>query len=1697
MIKLLQFILLCCILGSSASFGQGNWLRSIGGNSNEEVKDGILDSNGDFVMTGFFSSSLNTGVGTLNSSGNTDIFVMKTDDAGDPIWAVKAGGTGVDRANSIAEDNAGNTYITGYFQSAATFGSINVTGSGWEAYVAKIDVNGVFVWVTTFGGSFGDIGHGIDVDDNGNVICVGEYKGTATFGADVLTSQNNSYDVFITKLDNNGNFLWTRDGNADQDDRALEVTTDANGAIYAIGQFSGNITFDVTHNSTLLNAGFIVSYDAAGNEQWFNQMWGGQILLADIEWGGNNIFVTGDYQDNLLVQDFNNVQSFPAQDQYNIFTARFNEAGDLGWLSSNFSASELHATQLTLDASNDVYITGDFNCTFDEMNTIYGGSTFLSVGFEDIHYIKHNNAGAFVWARQIASKKEDHCNTITIKTVDKPILAGYHEGTLFVPAGGSFSFEAGQQQTFGGTNCGDANYGNFAQEAGAGQRDVFWTSPFDINRLPFDYFEKNPSLSCDLLTYEPCIGTEITFNDCLDTLEGCQPLTAYLNDFFIGDIHPTYTVSWSSGGSGNTQNFSSEGYYTATTTTQDMCYSWVDSIYISILPDPESPLISDSWDFNDDNLVTIPIDTCDADSVLLWAIPNGNTTDTIIWVGDVNKINDSTISAPTSGTYEVYAVNEFGCVSASNSIDVVINNFALHDTLDPHIIFSDGNIAQTDSTLTCDLAFCVSTYIVDSALTNQFGTLPNLYSVWYIDGVYFDTLFHNSDDSLLVQSPSPIDICVGTTGWHIISTELVNECGDTVFYNLVDSFYVDTIQKPYLELNGPPSACPGDTITLIANYFTDTAYWFGNQIIANYGDSVHAVFSQQNGLNISVSVDTTVEGITCVSNENYYLPPIPTPQVTVDPIDAVVCPNDSVQFTVSGGVAWQWIGPTGDSLGTNQIQYGSDIGEYFCYVTTIDGCIVASEFESTVAYSSPSLYLWEPVICVDDSALIQVLGPSNTVINWLPPLSGNEFQKYVTDAGWYYCETSFCGITKVDSVLVIISLPLSGFSMPNDTTICPYDTLVVNAPPNFAEYYWNGVPGTDTYLALDSGMYYLNVVDTNGCTDFSDTLLIEYHQLPNPPLATDTTVCPNGNAVLTAVGTGTIDWFTDNFDFIQTGNPLLINNITSGENYFATQTDAFCTSIPDTATIYLYVDNVVADFSIADDCGSLEVTVQNIGTTGLVYSWNMGDLTVLSGSPVTHTYPATGTYTITMIATDPVCGFADTTSDEVTVWGQIVTDIFNIPTCYQFSDGSLTLNVTNGEGTETFFIEDAAGNTLNVGGTNTANNLPEGWYFWEVNLGPGCTLVDSTFIDDPDALDAGMTLYHPLCFGLTGQATVDTVYNWQGNYADISFLWNPNPGNVGGLGADSSYNMLAGTYVLTINDGNGCSNSIDFTIIQPTQLVFNELGTDPAYCRQFGYQSGNGVVYAAASGGTPDYDYVWTNLGTNQTSTNTTWGGLNPGEYSIQVTDNNGCILTDIVTLDSLNPLADFDMSSLGFDVEWEGDAPLEVHFENQSAYFANPNNPNADTTFFWNFNYDTAPWVISHNINDTYDTVYTAGTYTICLTALNKNGCSDTLCQDIIVYDPVALEPPNIFTPNGDGNNDEFTFTFKSVGIETFRCVVVNRWGVTVREFNDVHDSWNGKDKSGDDCPAGVYFYVYEGAGFNGDAFSGQGTVTLVRGNQ
>ncbi len=621
----------------------------------------------------------------------------------------------------------------------------------------------------------------------------------------------------------------------------------------------------------------------------------------------------------------------------------------------------------------------------------------------------------------------------------------------------------------------------------------------------------------------------------------------------------------------------------------------------------------------------------------------------------------------------------------------------------------------------------------------------------------------------------------------------------------------------------------------------------------------------------------------------------------------------------------------------------------------------------------------------------------------------------------------------------------------------------------------------------------ITVTPTIGsCVGPDEIFTITVNPKPNVGAGTDETVCLGTAVTLTASNpdAATITW--DN----GVTNGVSFTPGAGSVNYTVTATDPV-TGCSSTDVVNVTVTNMpTINITPAGPFSTMD-GVQNLNATpaGGIWTADCGSCINVTTGAFDPAAAGEGTWEICYAAGTSPCIAVDCIN--IIVANNCIMTASNSssnPTCFGFNDGSVTVNTVNPNGSPDFVITNESGTQVNIGNSNTANNLSEGWYYYTVTDDLGCTLTDSVELTDPGQMAIDFHYQDPTCYGYqNGFAVVDTVYNYTGSFNQIGYFWNPNSGS-NGIGEDSLNNAGEGSYNLIINDENGCSESFDFNLNDPDSLYLIQFGTDPAYCRLFGYQSGNGVVYAAAAGGTPDYTYLWTNLTTGTTSNNTTWGGLNPGNYQIEVTDDNGCVLTETITVDSLNPVADFTLSSPEFTALYEGNAVVNVHFENQSLNYANPNDPNADTTFFWNFDFPDA-WILSTDISETFDVSYTqSGEYNVCLVALNKNGCSDTSCVLINIYDPFVFVPVNVFTPGEDGANDVFSFDDKSSSIETFNCVIVDRWGVVMTELNAITETWNGSDKKGNPCPAGVYFYSYQLTTFNGIEQSGQGNIHLIR---
>ena len=255
--------------------GSWRWAAGSNGAGNTQSLGVSTLGDGSAIVTGFFTQTVNFGdTISLTSDGAADLFVAKIDAGGDWVWATQAGGTGdaVGSAQAVSALSDGSAIITGLFGETVNFGdTISLTSGGAaDLFVAKITAGGDWVWATRAGGTGDAVGSGISVlTDGSGAIVTGRFTGTATFpttgGGLSLTSAGSS-DVFIAKIDADGDWVWATQagGTGLTEGFGISVLTDGSAAI-ATGTFNGRATFgDVDLTSAGDNHVFVARVTATG-----------------------------------------------------------------------------------------------------------------------------------------------------------------------------------------------------------------------------------------------------------------------------------------------------------------------------------------------------------------------------------------------------------------------------------------------------------------------------------------------------------------------------------------------------------------------------------------------------------------------------------------------------------------------------------------------------------------------------------------------------------------------------------------------------------------------------------------------------------------------------------------------------------------------------------------------------------------------------------------------------------------------------------------------------------------------------------------------------------------------------------------------------------------------------------------------------------------------------------------------------------------------------------------------------------------------------------------------------------------------------------------------------------------------------------------------------------------------------------------
>ena len=302
------------------SGGNFVWAKAVGGATFDDSYSIKIDSNNDVYFSGEFIGTVDfdPGVGTSNliSAGQYDAYISKLDSDGNFVWAKNiSSGTESDFASYIALDSENNVYATGYFSGTADFdpgaGTSNLTsvGSG-DIFISKIDSAGNFVWAKSMGGTGFDQGNSISTYSDGNIYTTGKFTGTADFdpgaGTSNLTSVGNM-DIFISKIDSAGNFVWAKSMGGTGFDVAYSITIDPDDSVYTIGEFTGTVDFDPgAGTSNLISAGgvdiFISKLDSDGDFVWVKTI-GDPITVLPAYYGSSivvddnfNVFTIGYFE---------------------------------------------------------------------------------------------------------------------------------------------------------------------------------------------------------------------------------------------------------------------------------------------------------------------------------------------------------------------------------------------------------------------------------------------------------------------------------------------------------------------------------------------------------------------------------------------------------------------------------------------------------------------------------------------------------------------------------------------------------------------------------------------------------------------------------------------------------------------------------------------------------------------------------------------------------------------------------------------------------------------------------------------------------------------------------------------------------------------------------------------------------------------------------------------------------------------------------------------------------------------------------------------------------------------------------------------------------------------------------------------------------------------------------------------------------
>lgn len=371
--------------------------------------------------------------------------------APDLVWAFKTTGSGSESSGFVVTDNSGNVYIAGGYDGIVDFDpgagitSINTNGYN-DIFIKKTDSFGILIWIKHFGGIYPDGVSGIALDNNNNIYLTGSFSATVDFnpGAGSYFATATVTDMYILKLDNNGNFVWMKQIGCSDEEYGIDIHVSPGGILHVSGQFNG-LACDLDPGPAVFSAStstdakmFYLKLDLAGNTLDIKKFDGSfsQIINTIRCDESENIYLSGGFYGET---DFD-----PGTDTFTInnggmlsaahFAAKLKPNGQLVWAKAFKTTNSLYTARMRLDNMYNLLLPFSFKDSVDLDPDITNFYQYSS-GSLDGMLIKLDSVGNVLWFTQRGSADGEYMTIAECDQYNNIYLAGSFSNTVDFDAG--------------------------------------------------------------------------------------------------------------------------------------------------------------------------------------------------------------------------------------------------------------------------------------------------------------------------------------------------------------------------------------------------------------------------------------------------------------------------------------------------------------------------------------------------------------------------------------------------------------------------------------------------------------------------------------------------------------------------------------------------------------------------------------------------------------------------------------------------------------------------------------------------------------------------------------------------------------------------------------------------------------------------------------------------------------------------------------------------------------------------------------------------------------------------------------------------------------------------------------------------------------------------------------------------------------